>query len=250
LVIIDEFIVDCTKEKEPEVLIFQLQEDLHSIHHEVVDCTSPRQTEIFLAVLYHLGPLLPPNSVVSWFDILLRPALREPKLSNQAVTHAKELIITALQKRSEIYTDKVGNFRRRLIELYLLDAFNDGSCDDLLEWAELNVEERQKRTFWKYNLEDILVKFGNERPEVRIISPLGYLFLTFGLGLPQRTKRPFCQALITTPTIFSFKYFHHCTLFPFGRQNSPQTSSYAKFGVLIILGLLINGVYDRHISYR
>ena len=88
----------------------------------------------------------------------------------------------ALQKSNEIYTDKVGDFWRQLIELYLFDAFNDGSCDDHLEWAELNAEERQKRTFWKYNLEDILVKFGNlnERPEVRIISVLGLHFLHAG----------------------------------------------------------------------
>lgn len=172
LVIIDEFIVECTQEEEPEIIIYQLQEDLHSIHHEVVDYTCLRQTEIFLAVLYHLGPLLPPTSVISWFDLLLRPALREPNLPTQAVHHAKELIISALQKRNKVYADKVGDFRRRLLELYLLDAFNDSSSDDVLEWADLNVEERQRRTLWKHNLEDILVKFGNERPEVRIISAL------------------------------------------------------------------------------
>ena len=170
LVIVDEFIVECTREKEPEILIFQLQEDLHSIHNEVVDYTCLHQNEIFLAVLYHLGPLLPPTSVISWFDLLLRPALREPDLPTQAIHHAKELIISALQKRNEVHADKVRDFRRRLLELYLLDAFNDGSSDDVLEWAELNVEERQRRTLWKHNLEDILVKFGNERPEVRISS--------------------------------------------------------------------------------
>lgn len=172
LVIIDEFIVDCTQEKDPEILIFQLEEDLHSIHHEVVDYVCLRQTEILLAILYHLGPLLPPTSVISWFDLVLRPALREPKLSSQAVCHAKELIISALKNINDVYADKIGGFRRRLLELYLLDAFNDGSGDDVLEWAELNVEERQKRTHWKHNLEDTLVKFGNERPEVRIISAL------------------------------------------------------------------------------
>ncbi|KAF8810127.1 hypothetical protein BYT27DRAFT_7186996 [Phlegmacium glaucopus] len=165
LVIIDEFIVECTQEKEPEILIFQLEEDLHSIHHEVVDYACLHQTEIFLAVLYHLGPLLPPTSVISWFDLVLRPALREPNLPTQAVHHAKELIISALQKTNEVYAERVGDFRRRLLELYLLDAFNDGSGDDVLEWAELNAEERRKRTHWKHNLEDTLVKFGNERPE-------------------------------------------------------------------------------------
>lgn len=172
LLIIDEFIVECTQETEPEILIFQLEEDLHSIHHEVIDYACLRQTEIFLAVLYHLGPLLPPTSVISWFELVLRPALREPKLPTQAVRHAKELIISALQKTNDAYAEKVGYFRRRLLELYLLDAFNDGSGDDVLEWAELNAEERQKRTHWKHNLEDTLVKFGNERPEVRIFSAL------------------------------------------------------------------------------
>jgi len=175
LVIIDEFITECTQEKEPEILIFHLEEDLHFIHHDVVDYACLRQTEVFLAVLYHLGPLLPPTSVISWFDLILRPALREPKLPTQAVYHAKELIISALQKTNEIYAEKLGDFRRRLLELYLLDAFNEGSGDDVLEWAELSAEERRKRTHWKHNLEDILVKFGNERPEVRTISALSQL---------------------------------------------------------------------------
>ena len=166
LSIIDEFIADCTQEKEPEILIFQLEEDLHSIHHEVVDYACVLQIEIFLAVLHHfslavlhhLPPLLPPTSVISWFELVLRPALREPKLPNQAVCHAKELVILALQNTDEVYSDKVGDFRRRLVELYLLDAFNDGSGDDALEWAEFNAEEREKRTHWKHNLEDTVTE--------------------------------------------------------------------------------------------
>ena len=166
LILVDEFVIDCASSDEPEVQIFSLEEELQSVHHEVVDYASLRQTEIFLAVLYHLGPVLPSTSVISWFDLVLRPALREPKLPTQAVTHAKELIISALQKAHEGYAEKVGDFRRRLLELYLLDAFNEGSGDDVLEWAELDQEDRQKRTQWKHNLEDILVRFGNERPEV------------------------------------------------------------------------------------
>ncbi|KDR81843.1 hypothetical protein GALMADRAFT_221714 [Galerina marginata CBS 339.88] len=165
LTVVDEFVIECASTEEPEVQIFQLEEDLQSMHHEVVDYAYLHQTEIFLAVLYHLMPVLPSTSVISWFDLVLRPALREPKLATQAINHAKELIICALQKTREVYADKVGDFRRRLLELYLLDAFNESSGDDVLEWAELNEEERQKRTHWKYNLEDILVKFGNENPE-------------------------------------------------------------------------------------
>jgi len=166
LSLVDNFVLECTASDDAEVQIDQLEEDLQSIYQEVVDY-SGGQTEIFLAVLYHLAPILPTNSVISWFDLVLRPALRDPKLPTQAVSHAKELIITALQKTNEAYQDKIGDFRKRLVELYLLDAFNEGSGDDALEWAEISEEERAKRTHWKHNLEDILVKFGNERPEVR-----------------------------------------------------------------------------------
>ncbi|KAF8162891.1 hypothetical protein B0H34DRAFT_693349 [Crassisporium funariophilum] len=165
LILVDDFVLECASSEESEVLIFQLEEDLQAILHEVVDYASLHQTEIFLAILYHLGPILPLTSVISWFDLVLRPALREPKLPTQAVTYAKELIISALQTTHEAHTEMAGVFRKRLLELYLLDAFNEGSGADVLEWAELNEEERRNRTHWKHNLEDILVKYGNERPE-------------------------------------------------------------------------------------
>ncbi|KAG6919937.1 hypothetical protein DXG01_013286 [Tephrocybe rancida] len=165
LVLLDDFVLESTSSPEPEVLLFHLEEDLQQIHHEVVDHSSLYQTEVFLAVLYHLEPILPATSVISWFDILLRPALREPKLLTSSVKHAKELIVGALQKTDEAYIEKVQEFRRRLMDLYLLDAFNEGSGDDVLEWARLDEEQRDKRSHWKRNLEDILLKFGTKRPE-------------------------------------------------------------------------------------
>ena len=167
LTLIDDFVLECSSSEEPEVQIFQFEQVLQTIHGEVADYASLQQTEIFLSILYHLGPVLPPTSIVSWFDLALRPALREPKLATQAVNHAKELIVSALQSTHEAHAEKAGDFRKRLLEYYLLDAYNEGSGDDVLEWAELNEEERQKRTQWKENLESILLKFGNERPEVR-----------------------------------------------------------------------------------
>ncbi|EDR10962.1 uncharacterized protein LACBIDRAFT_293458 [Laccaria bicolor S238N-H82] len=162
---VDEFVLECSSSPEPEVLLFHLEEEFQKIFHEVTDYSSLYQTEIFLAILYHLDPVLPSISVISWFDLLLRPALREPKLPTIAVTHAKELIIGALQKTQSGYSEMVGDFRRRLLELYLLDAFNESSGDDAVEWAEIGEEEREKRTRWKVNLEDILVKYGSEQPE-------------------------------------------------------------------------------------
>ncbi|KAH7889452.1 hypothetical protein F5I97DRAFT_1844460 [Phlebopus sp. FC_14] len=163
---IDEFVLECASSDEPEVLLFQLEEELQIIHSDVVDHTSLAHTETFLAALYRLRPLLPSTSIIStWFDLVLRPALREPKLPTASVNHAKELILFAAEKADERYPDKVDEFRRRLLDLYLLDAYNEGSGDDLLEWAGLDQKQRDKRSLWKSNLEDVLVNFGLQCPQ-------------------------------------------------------------------------------------
>ncbi|KAJ6546552.1 hypothetical protein DFH09DRAFT_1262958 [Mycena vulgaris] len=161
----DDFVVECASSPEPELLVFQLEEQLHQAHDDLVDHASLHHTQVFLAVLKHLRPILPSVSVISsWFDLVLRPALREPKLPVPALNHAKELVVSALRKDDDRYADKVAEFRRRLLDLYLLDAFNEGSGDDVLEWAALDDLQREQKTKWKSNLEDILLKSGQERP--------------------------------------------------------------------------------------
>ncbi|KIJ69236.1 hypothetical protein HYDPIDRAFT_24089 [Hydnomerulius pinastri MD-312] len=164
--VVDEFVIACSSSDEPEVQLFHLEEELQIIHNDVVDHTSLGHTEIFLGVLYRLRPLLSSTSVITtWFDLVLRPALREPKLPSTSVNHAKELVISAADKVDQRYPDKLGEFRRRLMDLYLLDAYNEGSGDDLLEWAELDQKQREKRSLWKSNLEEVLVKFGLQCPQ-------------------------------------------------------------------------------------
>jgi len=166
---VDEFVRECapSKESEVQVLLVQLEEELQLIHSDTITHNSLQHTEVLLAVLYRLRPLLTSTSVIStWFDLVLRPALREPRLSTPAVNYAKELIVSAADRGDERYHEKVGEFRRRLVDLYVLDARNEGSGDDLLEWAELDQEQREKRSLWKNNLEDVLVKSGLRRPQV------------------------------------------------------------------------------------
>ncbi|KAH6919026.1 hypothetical protein BKA70DRAFT_1367098 [Coprinopsis sp. MPI-PUGE-AT-0042] len=165
LVSVEQFVGECTESKEPEVKLYQFEEELGALHHEVIDYSSTYHTEVFLAVLHHLAPILPATSVIAWFDVVLRPALREPKLPTAALNHAKELIISTLGKTQDAYASRVDDFRRRLMELYLLDAYNEGSGLDALEWVELKEEEQVRRTRWKHNLQDILIAYGHHRPE-------------------------------------------------------------------------------------
>ena len=162
---VDSFVLDCSSSEEYDALLHSLENDLQEIHHDLVDHSSFDQTVTFLTVLHHLRPVLFSTSIIStWFDLVLRPALREPKLPTLAVNYAKGLIICALETSQN--QEKVGEFRRQLLDLYLLDTLNEGSEDDVLEWANLNRQQRDTRMHWKSNLEDVHVKYGLEKPTV------------------------------------------------------------------------------------
>ncbi|KAH9856954.1 hypothetical protein C2E23DRAFT_806091 [Lenzites betulinus] len=175
---VDAFVLTCSASPEAGALLHQLEDELQTIYDDVVGHALVPQAEMFLAFLYRLRPVLPSSSIIStWFDLVLRPTLREPKLPLPAVNYAKELIISALDPGSnfsaaeedsaevEKQKERVGDFRRRLMDLYLLDAYNESSGDDVLEWAELDEVQREKKACWKANLEDVLVKVALERPQ-------------------------------------------------------------------------------------
>ncbi|KAJ7685064.1 hypothetical protein DFH06DRAFT_1157285 [Mycena polygramma] len=216
LTLTDDFVLECSSAPEPEVLAFQVEEQLHHLHDDVVDHSSLHHTEVFLAVLHHLCPILPSVSIISsWFDLVLRPALREPKLPVPTVTHAKELIVSALCKEDDRYPEKIAEFRCRLLDLYLLDAFNEGSGDDVLEWAELDDLQREKKTRWKSNLEDILLKYGQERPSdlmteinTHFATPSSRLQLLILINLYTSVPsfQSFAAVLATHPLLSSLLY--------------------------------------------
>ncbi|KAA1469542.1 hypothetical protein DENSPDRAFT_816598 [Dentipellis sp. KUC8613] len=178
LALVDQFVLECASSPEPEVLLFHLEDELQAVHRDVFHHEQFHQMELFLSVLYHLTPVLSPTSLIStWFELILRPALREPKLPNTAIAQAKDLVLTALKQKDENYSEKQGEFRRRILDLYLLDAFNEGSGEDMLEWADLPQAQREKRNVWKSNLEDILVKFGMDEPQA-LLTQVFHCFLS------------------------------------------------------------------------
>ncbi|GJE86936.1 hypothetical protein PsYK624_030190 [Phanerochaete sordida] len=155
-----------------------LQTHLQDVYYDGMKDADLPQVKVILETLYHVRRILPPLSIIeTWFDTVLRPALREPKLAAEAVDHAKEVIVAALSPihriRDAVSSDadknkkkeKAREFRRRLMDLYLLDAYNESSGDDVLEWAELDDAQKERRACWKSNLEDVLVRIGLQRPQ-------------------------------------------------------------------------------------
>lgn len=161
LKLIAEYITECQSLDDGENCINKLDVELREIHDDAED--SLQHVEILLDILHILSPVLSWDAFIFWFYAVIKPALQNPKLATTSVGCAKELIISGLQK-----TDgAVADFRRQILDYYLHGAFNEASAQDVTEWAELNDEGRQKQSIWKRNLEEILVDFGNRRPEVR-----------------------------------------------------------------------------------
>jgi hypothetical protein len=203
----DEFVLETPDS------IDQLEQELERIHDELVDHATLYPSEAFLAVLFHLLPILRQKSVIStWFDLLLRPALREPKLSTAASSHAKLIVLSALDEES---SDIVANFRRRLFDLYLLDAFNEGSGADVIEWAQLTPEQRAQKSKWKANLEDILLRFGKSKPQVSCTLP----------GLTCRSSSH-CRRCWTLSTLCLQYPLLVCNYSPFSTYTPPIPSLY------------------------
>ncbi|KAI0256629.1 hypothetical protein BJV78DRAFT_1117085 [Lactifluus subvellereus] len=168
--LVDDFVSDCNASEEPDVSVYNLENELQVIR-DTLDLKECAQTEALLSVLRHLEPVLSSTSLIStWFDLVLRPALREPRLSHKAIAQAKDLVIVALEKPDIKHPEIQGDFRRRILDLYLLDAFNEASAEDVLEWVDLPKEQRDQRNIWKENLEDILVVFGIDQPEAFLMQ--------------------------------------------------------------------------------
>ncbi|KAG7092375.1 hypothetical protein E1B28_008733 [Marasmius oreades] len=172
----DDFVESSLLSSDIETISSRLDQELQSVYVEVVD-HSPSHVQLFLALLFHVKSLLSPSSIISsWFDLVLRPALRLPKLSTPAVQQARELVLFALSSDKLACQKKVVEFRRRVLDLYLLDAFNEVSDEDVLEWAELDGAEREKRAFWKSNLEEILLRLGESRP-IELLNEINNHFI-------------------------------------------------------------------------
>lgn len=205
---LDARVQDITSAEDFPKAQHDFEEELQVIYDKEVDHSHIQQLEIFLASLFQCRTILPSVSIIStWFDLLLRPALREPRLSSVAVEHAKQLILQALE--GEV-SDKLASFRRRLLDLFLLDVLNESSGKDIFEWAELDEAQREKNSWWKNNLEDVLVRYGLHAPEVsniRVCSKKRILTVSVGVHVCHERWLPKPEFTAADPN--AVRLFHY-----------------------------------------
>lgn len=265
LQLVDEFV----SSSDADALV-QLEDELQQICKDVIDHSIYHsQIKVFLAVLYHLLPILPASSTIStWFDLVLPPALREPKLPQEAVNYAKDIILAALTSISPAEDEtqgdaeqekgqvKVRDFRRRLMDLYLLDAYNESSGDDVLEWAVQGDGQKETSACWKANLEDIHIKLGMLRPRVGCFlrSDIAYLLnwsLPYILGSAYGNIPLLHHNPAPTSAVDSAERVYLTAGVPFPWSGLRETSARSKPSVRSNSGQLLHRVYSRyHYSYE
>lgn len=146
-----------------------LEVGLLDIYEHSVDHNSVAHLEAFLSVLFTLRPVLPASSVITWFDHL-RPALREPYLSAETKRNLLSLVASALDESAHAAESRSREFRRRLLQLYLVDASGtDISVEDIVEEANQPPSEKRMRRTWRENLESILELDLTTSPDVRVV---------------------------------------------------------------------------------
>jgi hypothetical protein len=145
-----------------------LEKELLDIYEHSVDHNSVAHLEAFLSVLFVLRPVLPASSVISWFDHL-RPALREPYLSAETKRNLQSLVASALNESAHAAESRSREFRRRLFQLFIVDASGTGaSAEDIVEEANQSPSEKRMRCTWRENLESILELDLIASPDVRV----------------------------------------------------------------------------------
>jgi hypothetical protein len=138
-----------------------LDNGLLDIYGDAVNHSDVSHIAAFVGILYALRMVLSSAAIISWFDSLLRRALRDPRLAPGAVAQAKTLVLMALYDDGEIKSQLL---RKRLVELYILDAPREN--DNAVEQMEQAADERARMAVWKNNLEDLLVSDGLTKPKV------------------------------------------------------------------------------------
>lgn len=148
--------------------LVELEQELLDIYGNSVDHNSVVHLEAFLSVLFTLRPVLPASSLISWFDHL-RPALREPYLSAETKKNLQSLLASALDESAHAAESRSREFRRQLLQLYILDASGSNhSAEDIVE--DINQPPAEKRILatWRENLESILEMDLMTSPDVRV----------------------------------------------------------------------------------
>ncbi|QRV76227.1 Tuberous sclerosis 1 protein [Ceratobasidium sp. AG-Ba] len=222
LPLIDVYISD-TANSSDDTRATELDNGLLDVYSDAVNHSDVSHIAAFVGVLYALRMVLSSAAIISWFDSLLRRALREPRLAPGAVAQAKELVLMPLYDDGEV---KAELLRRRLVQLYVQEA--PLVKDNTVEQMEQEADERARMTVWKNNLEDLLVSDGLTRPkelfeELNVCfrsSPESRLQLCILLNRLSRSSQkiavPFANSPLFESLLFSLQVDQSTTQFSIG----------------------------------
>lgn len=140
-------------------------EDVVQDAHRAVRVDVPAHQHAFVAIL-SLPEMDNPEKVVdTWTELALQAVLKHTRLDTRTMQAAKELAVGALISSDD--ATYVVDYRKRMFQLYLLDAPSDTSGQDAVESAAMEDFEKESKRAWKENLGDVLIAFAMRKPKVR-----------------------------------------------------------------------------------
>ncbi|KAG8685131.1 hypothetical protein FRC09_014943, partial [Ceratobasidium sp. 395] len=233
LPLIDVYISD-TANAFDDTKATELDNGLLDIYGDAVNHSDVSHIGAFVGVLYALRMVLSSAAIISWFDSLLRRALREPNLAPGAIAQAKELVLMPLYDEGEV---KAGLLRRRLVQLYVLEAPLES--DNTVEQMEQEANERTKMTVWKNNLEDLLVSDGLTRPKLNRLSRSAHKIAVSFANSPLLNSLLISLQVDQSTTQFSIGITSLIMLLPALAVNAPGRLNSCVPSLLTILGRVV-----------
>ncbi|CAG7847255.1 SubName: Full=Uncharacterized protein {ECO:0000313/EMBL:CCA69400.1} [Serendipita indica DSM 11827] len=115
--------------------------------------------EFFVEILFAIRDHLNSESISrTWWDLVLRPALRREQLSRKARHEAIQMVMIGLKEGGT-------GFRRRLLQLSVLGVPSHDSVEDAIETAHMNTDERAQMSQWRDSLVEILTNDAISNPQ-------------------------------------------------------------------------------------
>ncbi|KAF8760750.1 Tuberous sclerosis 1 [Rhizoctonia solani] len=186
-------------------------------------------------------------SIISWFDSLLRRALREPRLDLEAVKQAKDLVLMPLYDESET---KAQLLRVAWVQLYVLDAPREN--DSAVETMTQSADERAKMAVVENQLGGSLGFRWVHRPKELFeeldvsfkANPESRLQTLYSLSIPFVNSPLFSTLLISlqvdqSTTVFSIAITSLIMLLPALAVDAPAQLNTRLPALLTILGRIV-----------
>lgn len=165
--------------------VTQLEPRLQIIYNSKPSITP---LDLFVEVLYIIREHLTPESIIrTWWDLVLRPALRRAHMPRLIIRHAIEVVMVGLSEGET-------GFRRLLLGSFILGVPSINSVEEAIESVAMSEDEKSQIVRWKEGLIDILTEDVERHPKAGTVVLIMLYILSLRVALFRRNQQRVCRS--------------------------------------------------------